>query len=66
MCVCECVRVCVQGSPHTGWECSAPTTIQQLLPPLRLVLPPLTEGKKLKKKVLKSVLMQFDSTFAKV
>ena len=34
-----------QGSLHTGQECSAPTTIQQFLPPLRLDLPPLIEGK---------------------
>ena len=35
-----------QGSSHTGREWSAPTTTQQFLAPLRLVLPPLTEGKK--------------------
>ena len=36
----------VQGSPHTGREWSAPTTTQPFLPPVRLVLPPLTEYKK--------------------
>ena len=52
--------VSYQGSPHTGREWSAPTTTQHFLPPLRLVLPPLTEGKKM------LCLMQFDSTLAKV
>ena len=31
-----------QGSAHTGREWSAPTTTQPFLPPLRLILPPLT------------------------
>ena len=35
-----------QDSAHTGRECSAPTTTQPLLPPLRLVIPPPTECKK--------------------
>ena len=39
----EDVRV---NSPHTGRKWSAQTTTQQFLPPLRLVLPPLTESKK--------------------
>ena len=41
------------------------TTTQQFLPPLRLVLPPLTEGKNFTK-CWNTCLMQFDSTFAKV
>ena len=49
----------IQDSPHTGWEWLAPTTTQHFLPPLRLVLPPLTEAEML-------CLMQFDSTIAKV
>ena len=35
-----------QGSAHTGREWSAPTTTQPFLPPLRLILPPLTLCKK--------------------
>ena len=52
----------MQGSPHIGREWSAPTTTQQFLPPLRFVLPPLTEGKK----CWSAMLMQFYSTLAKV
>ena len=52
-----------QGSPHTGREWSAPTTTQHFLPSLRLVLPPLIEGKENAEMLC---LMQFDSTLAKV
>ena len=31
-----------QGSAHTGWDWSAPTTIQPLLPSLKLFSSPLT------------------------
>ena len=51
-----------QGSPHTGREWSAPTTSQQFLPPLRLDLPPLIDGKK----VLKSMLNAIRQYFAQV
>ena len=45
------LHVTVQGSPHTDREWSTPTTTRQFLPPiclppLRLVLPSLTKGKK--------------------
>jgi hypothetical protein len=60
--VCQYKGVCEQVSAHTGWEWSAPTTTQPFLPPLKLVLPPLTECKKRKKRLH---LMQFDSTLAK-
>ena len=53
----------VQGSPHTGWKWSASTTTRQFLPPLRLVLPPLTEGKSAE---IYNYVMQFDGILAKV